>query len=185
MDIEIAIILGTTRPKRKSVHAARLIEEVGREFDGLNTTFVDPRDYDLSNDGNDEENKIPEYTEIVRRVDGFFIVTPEYNRAFPGSLKSLLDKELKEYIHKPVAFAGVSSGMTGGARAIESLIAPVREMGMVPTFAEVFFPKVQDTFDDDGNLLDEAQRERVRKAYAELIWMTRVLKYGRENIEQN
>lgn len=182
MSMKIAIILGTTRPKRKSIHAARLIEEIATEFSEIETVFVDPQEYDLSRDGNDEENKIPAYSDIVRAADGFFIVTPEYNRSFPGSLKSLLDKELKAYIHKPVAFAGVSAGMTGGARVVESLIAPVREMGMVPTFAEVFFPKVQEMFDEEGTLLDDDQRERVRNAYRELIWMCTALKWGRENI---
>lgn len=185
MSMKIAIILGTTRPKRQSIHAARLIEEIATEFSEIETIFVDPQEYDLSLDGNDEENKIPEYSEIVNAADGFFIVAPEYNRSFPGSLKSLLDKELKAYIHKPVAFAGVSSGMIGGARVVESLIAPVREMGMVPTFAEVFFPRVQEMFDEEGVLLDESQRERVRSAYRELIWMSKTLKWGRENIDKD
>lgn len=180
--LNIPIIIGTTRPKRQSVHAARLVAEVGEEFDEITVSLIDPSDYDLSLDGNDEENKIPVYTEIVRKADGFFIVSPEYNHSFPGSLKSLLDKELKLYIHKPVAFAGVSSGMIGGARAIEALVSTVREMGMVATFTDVHFPRVQDMFDEQGTVKDDAQRERIRGAFKELIWMAKTLKWGRDNL---
>lgn len=177
--LKIALIIGTTRPKRQTIHAARAIEAVAQEFDEIELTVVDPVTYEISVDGNDPENKIPEYTQIVEESDGFFIVTPEYNHGYPGSLKLLLDKELKAYIHKPVAFAGVSSGMIGGARAIEALVGAVREMGLVATFADVHFPKVQDMFDDDGELTDTKQPERIRRALQELVWMTRVLKAGR------
>ncbi len=95
----------------------------------------------------------------------------------------MLDSELKNYVHKPVAFAGVSSGQWGGVRAIEALVGAVREMGMVATFTDMQFPKVQDLFSDDGVLLNEAYREYVKGAWVELIWMTNVLKYGRENVE--
>lgn len=184
MELNITVIAGTDRPKRQSIHAARLVEEVGRGIDGVNVTFVDVTDFDIEVDGNDPENKIPEYTEIVKNSDGFFIVSPEYNHSFPGSLKTLLDKELKEYIHKPVALAGVSSSMFGGARAIEALVVVVRELGLTVTFTDAHFPKVQNMFDDDGNLLDEAQTERVRRAWDELVWMSKTMKWGRENLPE-
>ncbi len=180
MKLTIAIIVGTTRPKRQSIHAARLIEEVGSEYADIETIFVDPTNYDLSKDGNDEENKIAEYTEIVDSADGFFIVTPEYNHSFPGSLKSLIDKELALYNHKAVAFAGVSSGMIGGARAIQALNGVVRELGLVAVAKDVHFPRVQDMFDEEGSLIDDAQIDRIKQVYDELIWMSRALKQARE-----
>lgn len=95
----------------------------------------------------------------------------------------MLDSELKNYIHKPVAFAGVSSSQWGGVRGIEALVSTVREMGLATTFTDMQFPKIQELFDDDGLLQNEAYREYVKGAWIELIWMTEVLKYGRENIE--
>ena len=86
-------------------------------------------------------------------------------------------------MHKPVAFAGVSSGQWGGVRAIEALVSSVREMGLVSTFTDMQFPKVQDLFDDDGVLLNEAYRDYVKAAWIELIWMAKTLQYGRETIE--
>jgi NAD(P)H-dependent FMN reductase len=42
---------------------------------------------------------------MVARADGLILVVPEYNHSFPGLLKHVLDTNLKEYIHKAVAFA--------------------------------------------------------------------------------
>lgn len=179
----IPILIGTTRPKRESVKPARLIEQVGKTIDEIEVLLVDPNDYHFPFDGNDEENKDPRYTELTAKADGFFIVTPEYNHSYPGTLKRMLDSELKNYIHKPVAFAGVSSGIFGGVRAIEALLHPIREMGMVPTFADLYFSKVQELFDENGDIIDKKYMQRIHRAYEELIWLAKVLKWGRENVK--
>lgn len=179
----IPVLQGTTRQKRKSIYAAWLVERVGKEFEEVKTVLVDPLDFNFPFDGNDPEGKDPRYSKITKEADGFFIVTPEYNHGYPGSLKRMLDSELENYIHKPVAFAGVSSGPWGGVRAIEALVNSVREMGMVATFTDVQFPKVQELFDEKGNLLDEKYRERVKRPWEELIWMAKVLKSGRTNVK--
>ncbi len=177
----IPVLVGTTRPQRKSIYAARLVAEVGASIEGIETELVDPMDFNFPGDGNDPEGKDPRYGAITKRADGFFIVTPEYNHGYPGSLKRMLDSELENYIHKPVAFGGVSKQPWGGVRAIEALVNTVREMGLVSTFTDVQFPKVESLFDEDGKLLDEHYREYVKRAWTELIWMAKVLKTGREN----
>lgn len=178
----IPVLLGTTRPKRRSFYAAKLVEEVGQGITDIEVTFVDPNEYHFPFDGNDPENKDPRYTELTKKADAFFIVSPEYNHSFPGTLKRMLDSELSNYIHKPVAFAGVSDGIFGGARMIEALVNTVRELGLVATFSDVYFPEVQNTFDEKGKLLDESYRKRIERAYTELIWMAKALKYGRLNL---
>ncbi len=175
----LPVLAGTTRPQRLSIHAARLVVEVGQSIDGVETELIDPVDFTFPGDGNDPEGKDPRYTAITERADGFFIVTPEYNHGYPSSLKRMLDSELKNYIHKPVAFGGASSQMWGGVRAIEALVNTVREMGLVSTFTDVQFPRVQDLFDEDGTLKDEHYREYVRRSWDELIWMAETLKAGR------
>ena len=129
----IPVLAGTTREKRRSIYAARLVAEVGNTFDEIQTEVIDPIDYTFPGDGKDPENKDPKYTEKTAKAQGFFIVTPEYNHSIPGSLKRMLDSELTNYRHKPVAFGGVSSGPWGGVRAIEQLAIIVRNMGLVST----------------------------------------------------
>jgi len=179
--IKIAVLAGTTRVQRKSIHAARFVAEMGKQQDNTEIRFGDPAEFYFPGDGNDPEGKDGRYSELTAWADAFFIVTPEYNHSFPGTLKRMLDSELQNYIHKPVAFAGASSGRMGGVRAVESLVNAVREMGLVACFTDVYFANVQDVFNDSGELQEEFYKEAVTKAYAELIWMAKTLRYGREN----
>jgi NAD(P)H-dependent FMN reductase len=183
--IVIAVLAGTTRERRESIKAARYVADFGQTLPNVEIIFVDPKDFMFNGDGNDPEGKDPHYTEITEKADAFFIVTPEYNHSFPGSLKRMLDSELETYNHKPVALAGVSNGAWGGTRAIESLVPAIRETGLVVLSWDVFFPRVQDLFDEQGELLPE-HRERyvqhLRQLYAELIWMARLFKRGREEL---
>lgn len=183
--LNILIIEGTTRPKRKSIYAAKFVEEIGNSIEGVTVTLVDPAELNLPGDGNDPEGKDPIYSELTKNADAFYIITPEYNHSFPGSLKRLLDSELENYIHKPAAIAGVSSGMWGGVRAVEHLVPVLREIGMVSTFTDVYFQNSYDLFDDNGLMNNdkvELYTKAVNNAYKELIWMATTLKYGRENI---
>jgi hypothetical protein len=57
-----------------------------------------------------------------------------------------------------------------------------RELGLAVTFTDLNFPFVQKTFDGQGNLLDHAFEGRVKDFLDELVWMSRVLKWGRANV---
>src|ERR1700691_414146 len=113
--------------------------------------------------GEQKKKKIPLKGDRPPKADAFFIVTPEYNHSFPGSLKRMLDSELELYNHKPVAFAGASNGNWGGVRAVESLLTAVRETGLVTLSWDVYFPHVQDTFKPDGSIKEE-HRERYERS---------------------
>ena len=91
----IPILLGTTRPKRQSLLAAQLVAKVGKSIPEITVKLVDPADYHFPFDGNDNEHKDPSYSQLTQKADAFFIVTPEYNHSFPGTLKRMLDSELK------------------------------------------------------------------------------------------
>jgi NAD(P)H-dependent FMN reductase len=179
----IAVLAGTRRVQRESIKAARYVAEFGRQLSDVEIIFVDPEDFTFPGDGNDPEGKDPRYTEITTRADAFFIVTPEYNHSFPGSLKRMLDSELKNYVHKPVALAGASNGNWGGVRAVEALVLTVREMGLAATFTNVYFPRVQDIFDEQGRIKPEFEaryQKNLQGAYDELIWMAKALRWGRQ-----
>jgi NAD(P)H-dependent FMN reductase len=178
----IPILLGTKREKRRSIHAAEFVASIGKQIEGVEVELIDPADFNFPGDGNDPEGKDPRYTAITARADAFFVVTPEYNHSFPGTLKRMLDSELANYIHKPVAIAGVSETIWGGVRVIEALLHPARELGLVATYTDLHFPRVQDIFDENGKLLDDAYIERTKKSYAELVWMATALKHARDTM---
>ena len=116
------------------------------------------------------------------RGDGLVIVAPEYNHGYNGLLKHVLDSCLKEYIHKAVGIVGVSAGPFGGARVIQNLLPVMRELGLVTIFWDVNFSTVQGSFDGNGKLLEPAYVRRIDKFLKELIWTSRTLRYGRENV---
>lgn len=177
--ITIAVLMGTTRTQRRSAVAARYIADFAGKLPNVEVVLVDPLEFNFPGDGNDPEGKDPRYGAIVDKADAFFIVTPEYNHSFPGSLKRMLDSELEYYNHKPVALAGVSDGNWGGVRAVESLITAIRETGLVCLSWDVYFPRVQDIFGEDGQM-NEEHRERYEKSlgklFAELLLFARIFK---------
>jgi NAD(P)H-dependent FMN reductase len=180
----IPVIVGTNRKERKSAHVGNwLVGEMEKRVE-IETELFDVKDFALPQDdyGTAIQDQFPKWRDAIIRADGLVIVAPEYNHSYPGIVKSVLDLLLKEYIHKSVALVGVSAGPWGGVRVIEALVNMVRELGLCVTFTDLNFPTVQDKFDQDGRLLDQAYEQRVKGFLDELVWMSRALKWGRENL---
>ena len=180
----IPVLLGTNRKERMSVHPAKWLAGEMQKRDDMETRLFDVADFVLPHDdyGQGLKDQFPEWKDAIIRADGLVIVAPEYNHGYPGSMKAVLDLLLREYVHKAVAFVGVSAGLWGGTRVIESMVPMVRELGLAVTFSDLNFPKVQNTFDAEGKLLDPAFEKRAKDFLDELVWMSRVLKWGRENV---
>src|ERR1035437_561149 len=144
----IPTILGTARRNRESENVARWVCSKMRERSDIETQLFDVCDFELPHDhyGQEIKDQFPEWRDAVIRADGLVIVTPEYNHGYPGMLKSVLDLLLREYVHKAVAFVGVSAGPWGGTRVIEAMVPMVRELGLGVTFTDVTFPKVASKF---------------------------------------
>lgn len=181
----LPVLLGTNRKDRQSENVARWVFGKMREREDIETEFFDVRDFDLPQDhyGTEIGERFPEWRDAIIKADGLVIVTPEYNHGYPGILKSVLDLLLKEYIHKAVAFVGVSAGPWGGTRVIEACVPMVRELGLAVTFSDLNFPQAQNKFDANGKLLDEAYEKRVTGFLDELVWMSKTLRWGRENLK--
>jgi NAD(P)H-dependent FMN reductase len=179
----IPVILGTVRKGRASENVAKFVFEQVKRREGVETELLDIRDLNFPADDAGEQIKDAKFSETCQRADGFVIVTPEYNHSYPGMLKHVLDSNLKEYIHKAVGICGVSAGGFGGARAIETLLPVLRELGLVTIFWDGNFSGAQKLFDVGGKILDEATHvKRLDKFLGELIWMSKVLRHGRENV---
>jgi NAD(P)H-dependent FMN reductase len=180
----IPIFLGTSRRGRQSENVARFVFEQTRKRAGVETELIDVCALPMKLDDAGEQMKDPTFSATIQRCDGLIIVTPEYNHGYPGLLKHALDMNLTEYVHKAVGICGVSAGPFGGARVIEALLPVMRELGLVTIFWDVNFGNVQKLFDEHGKLVDRSYERRFDRFLSELIWMARVLRYGRENIPE-
>lgn len=182
--LKIVIFLGTAREGNYSQYAAKLILHQVEQDPDLEVTMFDPASLGLKATDENQGDKFPELRAAIEAADGFIIVSPEYNHGYPGSLKMMLDLNLKAYQHKPVALCGVSSGVFGGARAIEVLNEVVRKLRLVSIADDVNFSQIQDEV-KDGQFVDQAKWiRRSERMLSELKWMARALKTAREQ-DQN
>ena len=178
----IPVILGTARQGRQSENVARFVFEQTKKRVDVETELIDVRELPMRLDDAGEQMKDAAFSAMIEHCDGIILVVPEYNHGYPGLLKHALDMNLKEYIHKAVGICGVSAGPFGGARVIEALLPVMRELGLVTIFEDVNFGNIGTLFDERGKLLDNNFIRRIDMFLDELIWMAKVLRYGRENI---
>jgi len=182
MRLSIPVILGTARQGRYSEKAAEFMFNEVRKLAEVDSEMVDIRDFLTGvTDSTGTSDQARRFAEKVTKADGLIIVAPEYNHSYPGELKITLDMLSKEYTHKPVGICGVSSGMLGGARAVEQLRLVAIELRMAPIREAVYFSRVRDLFDENGEIKDESYRPRIEKFFAELLWYARALKVARES----
>jgi NAD(P)H-dependent FMN reductase len=179
----IPVVLGTVRKGRASENVARFVFEQVKQREGVDTELIDIGELKFPGDDAGEQIKHQGFSATCERADGLVLVVPEYNHGYPGMLKHVLDSNLKEYIHKAVGICGVSAGGFGGTRVIQSLLPVLRELGLVTIFWDANFSGAQGIFDESGNIKDRPTHEkRFDKFLGELIWMSKVLRLGRETI---
>lgn len=173
----MALILGTTREGRKSESVARYIFEKLKVRSDIEIKFVDPREYklELNNDG---KRDLPDFQKIVEESDAFLVVSPEYNHSYPGTLKFLLDQVRPiSYARKAAAICGVSNGTIGGARMIEHVASLFHDLGMSQIKNDLLVKEVGETF-----VSTEKFDELLTNFLDELLWLSKSLKWGRENL---
>lgn len=76
------------------------------------------------------------FAAVVGQADGFVVVTPEYNRSFPASLKQAIDFAYDEWHAKPVGFVSYGHG-SRGHHAIAALRVVFTELHTVTVRDEV------------------------------------------------
>ena len=98
----------------------------------------------------------------ITAADAVVVVTPEYRRSIPGSLKNALDwlANLPDpaFRGKPVAIQTLSPGMSGGLRAHDHLRQTLASMGaMVIHRPQIIIPFVTGKIDLQANCLRDAE----------------------------
>ncbi len=173
----IPVILGTARAGRQSEKVANFIIEETKKA-GFETALIDVRDLRTSATDNSQSSpQAKKLIPIIEKADALIIVSPEYNHGYPGELKLMLDLLYKQYARKPVSFCGVSAGGLGGARVVEQLRQVVVELHMVPIREALYFPVVQDLFDEGGKLKSpDSYKDKIKSFFTELTWYADALR---------
>ena len=157
----IAVLLGSVRRDRMGVRAAQLVVRELKDR-GHDVHLVDPlelqlplldRMYKEHPEGQAPE-KLEQLAQLYRSVDGFLIVSAEYNHGIPPALKNLLDHFLEEYFWRPSGIVCYSAGGFGGVRAAMQLRMTLAELGMPSVPSILPIPRIAETIAEDGTAPD-------------------------------
>jgi NAD(P)H-dependent FMN reductase len=173
----IPIILGSARRGRMSPRVAKfLAARLGQQAE---TEILDLAAYDfpiMEERLRMQETPpagVKEFSEKLQRADALLIVSPEYNNGYPGVLKNALDYfGPAEYKNKPFGIATVSAGGFGGQMCLSQLRLIALGLGGFPIPAAFPVSTVQNSFDEDGNLLEERYEKSAAAFIASLLWHT-------------
>ena len=122
--------------------------------------------------------------DAIAAADGLLIATPEYNNSIPGVLKNAIDwlsrppADIKRVFGgKPVALMGASTGRFGTILSQNAWLPVFRTLGaQLWSGSRLLVPQARGVFSEDGELVDEEIRNRLRgflQGYDEFVRSTK------------
>ena len=186
MSLHFAIIYGSVREARAGIRIVRFLSAALRRR-GHTVDVVDAAEQRLplldrmykEYERGSAPPVMEKLARLYREVDGFVIVSGEYNHGIPPGLKNLLDHFLEEYFFRPSAIVCYSAGQFGGVRAAMQLRMTLAELGMpsIPSLLPV--PRVQDALTPAGDPTDPAFEKRCERFFREFEWYAAALRWAR------
>lgn len=169
--LDIAIILGSTRPNRNGEAVARWVHDLAQRRGDARYELVDLREVGLPlldepvppSRGQYAHEHTRRWAARVASFDAFVFVTPEYNHGPPAALKNAIDFLFAEWNNKAAGF--VSYGSAGGVRAVEQLRLVMGEIMVADVRAQVMLSLSSD-FENFSTFKPAPRHE---KAIADLL----------------
>lgn len=197
----IAVIVGSTRPNRRTAVAAQwALEAAGRHTavknDEAAVELVDLADFNLplldepapAAFGEYSNEHTKKWSQAIAEYDGYIVVTPEYNHSVPASLKNAIDFLHGEWAHKAAGF--VSHGVHGGTRAVEHLRVTFAELKVATVSPQVALSCFTDFAITDPTLPGEItpgehHEPTLHELMDDLIPWAKAFKQVRADVAQN
>lgn len=189
MKPNILIIAGTVRQGRVGRKIADwYMSEAEKLAPGATFELLDIAELDLPifsdqvpplfAEGNYSE-KQQQLADRISAVDGYVIVTSEYNHSIPGSLNNALDHLTpREWRRKPVAYVGY--GIAGASTAISHLMDVMIYLQATNLVQAISISTVWEALDDQGAPKPGYMRGDVKTQLDELLWWAKALKTARD-----
>jgi NAD(P)H-dependent FMN reductase len=172
--LRVAVIIGSTREGRAGEAIGRWFLAEAGQRDDIGLTVIDLVEFDFP--ARYPDRATPDMTRFTREVclaDAFVVVTPEYNRSFPASLKQAIDYAYDEWQAKPVGFVAYGSG-SDGVYAVEQLRTVFTELQTVAVRDSVRFNLLE------GHPLDtDHARQAAKTMLDQLTWWGLALRAAR------
>ncbi|ONI84616.1 NADPH-dependent FMN reductase [Saccharothrix sp. ALI-22-I] len=172
--LHIAVIIGSTRQGRVGDVIGRWVAGVAAQRADVEPVVVDLADYDFPPCYPAQPTaEMRRFTGQVADADGFVVVTPEYNRSFPASLKQAIDYAYDEWRAKPAGFVSYGSG-SQGFHAVEQLRTVFTELHVMTVRTGVGVNLLA-----DEPLDSEHRRCAAEAMFDQLSWWASALKEAR------
>jgi NAD(P)H-dependent FMN reductase len=141
--MRIAVILGSTRPGRRSEGVAQWVLNVANARSDASFELIDLAEVNLplldepvpAIFGEYQHAHTRAWASLIAPYDGFVFITPEYNHSFSAALKNALDYLYAEWNDKAAGFVGL--GGNGGLRAVEQLRLVLAELKVATVRTQV------------------------------------------------
>ncbi|MET8332808.1 NAD(P)H-dependent oxidoreductase [Streptosporangium canum] len=181
--LDIAVIIASTREGGLGATVGRwFLEQTARRADltvdviALGRTALPPLQPARPGDTGDEAREL---AARIGAADGFVVITPEYNHAYPAALKLAIDAVRHEWAAKPVGFVSYG-GRSGGLRAVEQLRLVFAELHVVSLRDTVSFHQADGHFDAAGRPVEpDGVNGAAKVMLDQLTWWATTLREGR------
>jgi NAD(P)H-dependent FMN reductase len=181
-----AVLLGSVRRDRQGIRAARWVLDALQKR-GHEGVLVDPLELQLplldrmykEHPAGQAPRQLEQLATLYRRVDGFLIVSGEYNNGIPPALKNMLDHFLEEYFWRPSGIVCYSAGQFGGVRAAMQLRMTLAELGMPSVPSLMPIPRIGAALDENGASSNPHLDSSLTRFLDEFEWYAAALKSRR------
>jgi NAD(P)H-dependent FMN reductase len=178
--LRTAMIVGSTRQGRVGAAVGCWFAAQAQQREDVELTVLDLVDFEIP--ARYPSEATPPMMAFAARVgwaDAFVVVTPEYNRSFPASLKQAIDCAYDEWRAKPVGFVSYGCG-SEGLYAVEQLRVVFTELHVVTMRNGVGFDLLDGGFDTTGQPRDPDRSGRAVTAMLDqLTWWGLALRDAR------
>jgi NAD(P)H-dependent FMN reductase len=169
--VNIAIVLGSSRPGRLGERVCRMVRRLSSTVEA-DFTVIDVGGYDLpffdepiaplANPDRQTSAPARRFLDDMAAADGYVFLTPEYNYAPPAVLKNALDFLATEAEGKPALIVSYSSTPHGGTIAGQQLRIVLGKLGMLPLPKSLPLAHADVLLDPEGRFTEESR------------WITRI-----------
>lgn len=176
--MKVLLFAGSLRKDSLNKKLVNVAKKILEKDTNVRATYIDLQPLNLPvYDGDVEAKGIPEgvmkLAEAIREADALIISTPEYNGSMSSVLKTAIDWTSRvkpmPLAKKQILLLGASPGGLGAIRGLGHARAPFENLGNY-LYPESFgLAKAHEAFDEDGNLKDPAQFEKVQKLVTSFI----------------
>jgi NAD(P)H-dependent FMN reductase len=176
----IAVVIGSTRPRRICRGIAEWVKDAAQTDSPLRYEIVDLAEIDLplldeplkAALGEYEHEHTRAWSRMVSSYSGFVFVFPQYNWGYPAPLKNALDFLYYEWHDRPAT--SVTYGTRGGNKGAQQLHGVLEGLHMRPLEDRIEIVITDDDVDADWQLRDRAATlhpylEQARRLDAQLV----------------